>query len=52
VETNLISLSTLNSNGYGYKYEGEAMKVTKGAMVVIKGQKNSKNIYNCWEVQL
>jgi hypothetical protein len=45
VENNLISLGTLDSNGYGYKSIGGVMKVTKGAMVVMKGQKNSKNIY-------
>ena len=31
VEKNLISLGTLDSNGYGYKFEGGVMK---GAMVV------------------
>jgi hypothetical protein len=45
VEKNLISLGTLDSNGYGYKSVSRVMKVTKGAMVVIKGQINSKNIY-------
>jgi hypothetical protein len=45
VEKNLISLGTLDSNGYGYKSVGEVMKVTKSAMVVMKGQINSKNIY-------
>ena len=45
VEKNLISLDTLDSNGYGYKSKGGVMKVTKGVMMVIKGQKSSKNIY-------
>jgi hypothetical protein len=45
VEKNLISLGTLDSNGYGYKSIGGVMKVTKGAMVVMNGQINSKNIY-------
>jgi hypothetical protein len=45
MEKNLISIGTLDSNGYGYKSEGGVMKVTKGAMVVMKGQKSSKNIY-------
>jgi hypothetical protein len=40
-----MSLGTLDSNNYGYKFEGLVMKVTKGAMVVMKGQKSSKNIY-------
>jgi hypothetical protein len=42
VENNMISLGTLYSNGYGYKFEGRVMKVTKGAIVVMKGQKNSE----------
>jgi hypothetical protein len=45
VKKNLISLGTLDSNGYGYKSVGGVMKVTKGLMVVMKGQINSKNIY-------
>jgi hypothetical protein len=45
VEKNLISLGILDSNGYCYKYESGVMKVTKGAMVMMKWQKSSKNIY-------
>ena len=46
VEKNLISLGTFDSNGYGYMSEGGGvMKLTKGAMVVMKGQKSLKNIY-------
>jgi hypothetical protein len=45
VEKNLISLGTLDSNSYGYKFEGGVMKVTKGVMIVMKGQKNSNDIY-------
>ena len=45
MEKNLISLSTLDSNDYGYKSKGGVMKVTKGAMIVMKGHKSSKNIY-------
>jgi hypothetical protein len=45
VEKNMISLGTLDSNGYGYKFEGGVMKLTKCVMVVMKGQTNSKNIY-------
>jgi hypothetical protein len=48
VEKNLISLGTLDSNGYGYK-SVKVMKVTKGAMVMMKGQINSKNIYKLLE---
>jgi hypothetical protein len=49
VEKNLISLGTLNSNCYGYKYVGGVMKVTKSAMVVMKGEINLKNIYKLLE---
>jgi hypothetical protein len=45
----MILLGTLDSNNYSYKSEGRVMKVTKGAMVVMKGQKNSKNIYKLLE---
>ena len=34
---NLISLRTLVCNGYCYKSENGSIKVSKGAMVVIKG---------------
>jgi hypothetical protein len=44
VEKNLISLGTLDSNGFSYKSEGGIMKVRKSVMVVMSGQKNSKNI--------
>jgi hypothetical protein len=36
VKNNLISMGTLNSNGYGYKFKGEVMKVTKGMIAVMK----------------
>uniref|UniRef100_A0A2N9FA25 Integrase catalytic domain-containing protein n=1 Tax=Fagus sylvatica TaxID=28930 RepID=A0A2N9FA25_FAGSY len=42
---NLISLGTLDSKGYSYKSENEIMKVSKGAMVVMTGQKISSNVY-------
>jgi hypothetical protein len=42
VEKNLISLGTLDSNGFSYKSKAGIMKVTKSAMVVMKGQKNIK----------
>jgi hypothetical protein len=42
VEKNLISLSTIDSNSYGYKSKGGVMKVTKGAMVVMKGAEKFK----------
>ena len=42
---NLISLGILDSNGYGYKSKGGVLKVIKGALVVMKGQKVGGNIY-------
>ena len=45
MKKNLISLGTLDSNGYCYKSENGSMKVSKGAMVVMKGQKVEGNIY-------
>jgi hypothetical protein len=45
VEKNMISSGTLDSNNYGYKFGGGVIKVTKGAIVMMKGQKSSKNIY-------
>ena len=41
----LISLGTLDFNGYCYKFENGLMKVSKRAMVVTKGQKVEGNIY-------
>ncbi len=45
LKKNLISLGALDSNGFSFKSEGGAMKVLKGVMVVMKGQKVSGNIY-------
>ncbi|GFY85485.1 hypothetical protein Acr_04g0002230 [Actinidia rufa] len=42
---NLISLGTLDSNGYGYKSEGGVLKVIKCALIIMKGQKVGGNIY-------
>jgi hypothetical protein len=42
---NLISLGTLDSKGYSYKSENGIMKVSKGAMIVMIGQKISSNVY-------
>ena len=42
-KNNLISLGTLSSNGC--RYENEIIKVSKGAMVMVKGQKVNGNIY-------
>ena len=35
---NLISLSTLDAKGYRYSGEGGVLKVSKGTLVVLKGQ--------------
>ncbi|KAL6334742.1 hypothetical protein AAG906_021401 [Vitis piasezkii] len=42
---NLISLGTLDCNGFSYKSTSGVMKVSKGAMIVMKGQKLAGNIY-------
>ena len=42
---NLISLGALDSNGFCYKSESGVMKVSKGIMTVMKGQKTAGNIY-------
>ena len=36
---NLISLGTLDGNGFNYKTENGVMKVRKGVLTVMKGQK-------------
>ena len=45
MKKNLISLGTLDSKGYSYKSEHGIMNVSKGAMIVMRGQKISGNIY-------
>ena len=45
VKKNLISLGTLDFKGYCYKSKNGLMKVSKGAMVMMKGQKVEGNIY-------
>ena len=42
VKKNLISLGTLDFNGYCYKFENGLMKVSKGAMVVMNGAKSRR----------
>src|SRR4051812_10977738 len=37
IKRNLISLSTLDSQGYKYHAEGSVLKVCRGSMVLIKG---------------
>ena len=42
---NLISLSTLDLKGYKYFTRGGVLKVTKGSLVVIKGDLKAANLY-------
>ena len=42
---NLISLGILDCNRFSYKSTSRVMKVSKGAMTVMKGQKLAGNIY-------
>jgi hypothetical protein len=42
---NLISLSTLDLKGYKYYTEGGVMKISKGSLVVMKGNLKSANLY-------
>ena len=42
---NLISLGTLAKDGLKYSVEGDSLRVSKGAIVVIKGRMNPHGIY-------
>ena len=42
---NMISLGTLDSNNFSYKFSNGVMKVRKGVLTVMKGQKLVRNIY-------
>src|ERR1044072_9138891 len=44
---NLISLGTLQENGYSFKSDGdrETLKVSKGALTVMKARRTPGNIY-------
>jgi hypothetical protein len=48
LKKNLISLRTLDSLGYGYLANDGVMKITKGALVVMKGKKIG-NLYELLE---
>jgi len=39
LKKNLISLGTLDSNGYKFSAEGGVFRVSKGSLVVMKGKK-------------
>ena len=45
LKRNLISLSTLHVKRYKYTSEGGIVKVSKGALVMMKGPKRSVNLY-------
>ncbi|PON46548.1 hypothetical protein PanWU01x14_250800 [Parasponia andersonii] len=45
LKRNLISLSTFDSKGYKYTGEGGVLKVSRGALVVMKGQKRAAELY-------
>jgi len=41
IRKNLISLGVLDNLGYSYSSKGRIMKITKGALIVMKGKKVS-----------
>ena len=41
LKRNLISLSTLDEKGYKYTSEGGVLKISKGALVVMKGHQKT-----------
>ncbi|KAG8498115.1 hypothetical protein CXB51_006865 [Gossypium anomalum] len=45
LKRNLISLSTLDSKGYRYTAESGVLKISKGSLVVMKGQKKTAKLY-------
>ncbi|KAG8474542.1 hypothetical protein CXB51_031315 [Gossypium anomalum] len=45
LKRNLISLSTLDSKGYRYTAESEVLKIFKGSLVVMKGQRKTAKLY-------
>ncbi len=52
-ERNLIFLGKLDSLGYRYLIHGGAIKVSQGALVIMKGEKISeKNLYKLEETNL
>ena len=46
LKKNLISFGTLDSLVYGYSAKNGVMKITKGAMVIMKGNKIGKNAFS------
>ncbi|KAG8478970.1 hypothetical protein CXB51_028852 [Gossypium anomalum] len=45
LKRNLISLSTLDSKGYRYTAESGVLKIFKGSLVVMKGQRKTAKLY-------
>ncbi|KAG8472501.1 hypothetical protein CXB51_035376 [Gossypium anomalum] len=45
LKRNLILLSTLDSKGYRYTTESEVSKISKGSLVVMKGQRKAAKLY-------
>ncbi|KAG8481450.1 hypothetical protein CXB51_026306 [Gossypium anomalum] len=45
LKRNLISLSTLDSKGYRYTAESGVLKISKGSLVVMKGQRKITKLY-------
>ncbi|KAG8472490.1 hypothetical protein CXB51_034176 [Gossypium anomalum] len=45
LKRNLISLSTFDSKGYRYTDESGVLKISKGSLVVMKGQKKTAKLY-------
>ena len=41
----MISLSTLEAKGYKYTSEGGVLKISKGALVVMKGHQKTAMLY-------
>ncbi|KAG8492267.1 hypothetical protein CXB51_009957 [Gossypium anomalum] len=45
LKRNLISLSTLDSKGYRYTAESGVLKISKGSLIVMKGQRKIAKLY-------
>ncbi|KAG8487924.1 hypothetical protein CXB51_018372 [Gossypium anomalum] len=45
LKRNLISLSTLDSKGYRYTAKSGVLKISKGSLVVMKGQRKTAKLY-------
>ncbi|GKV37057.1 hypothetical protein SLEP1_g45126 [Rubroshorea leprosula] len=53
LKKNLISMSKLDSKGCRYSCEGGVLKVSKGALVILKGKKvGDKDVTRLWHMRL